>query len=263
MAKVPRKVAGFVEKKRYITVDEIVDRFGYKRTTAYAYLSRLEKEGILTRIGYGRYKVGRATLAEPRLTPRMKSIGRLIREKIPFGDFVIWDMENLAEFSHYAIGRNVVFIEAGGDLVSKIGDALLEQGIRPMIEPTKEELGKLFTYFEEPVLILKRREVYATERVDNLLVPRFERMLVDLYFLITRMGFPFPPDELGRILYNVLRDRALNLDRLKKYASRRGLKEEISLLLRRLREEYPELDIPIEEGRGTEKMIEEIVKGAV
>ncbi len=262
---VPEKVIEYVNSREYIRVDDLEERFAFKKSTSYSYLSRLEKRGVISRIGYGRYKVGKVEHIEVSIMPRTRKIVEIIRKKMPFAEFVIWSTENLSDFTHYTIGKNIVFIEAEHRLTGKIKDALLDHDVRAIVEPTKVELKEVFTYFNEPVLILKRREKYATQKIDGILVPQIERMLVDLYFLITRKKLPFPPDELGRILYNILYDRTLNLERLKRYASRRLLTEEISVLLSRFKREYPDLDIPfLEEKLETkEKVIDEIVKGAL
>ncbi len=113
-------------------------------------------------------------------------------------------------------------------------------------------------------MIFQRKEAYATVTQNRVRIPLPERMVVDLYFYITRLGFPHPPDEFGRILYNILKTKPLNVDMLRKYASRRGLREDISNLLFRMRGRYPELEIPeLEEGvSDTEAIMEEIVMGA-
>ncbi len=263
MKEVPGKIAKYLSSTSYVSVEDLVERFGYKKTTAYAYLSRLSKKGKVSRVGCGKYRVGKIQVAEPPLPPRVKEVANVILKKMPFSEFVVWGTENLADFSHYVVGRDVVFVEAKNQLVPKIVDTLLEGGVKAIVEPSKEEFKNLFTYFDRPVVVFKRREKYAAVKKSNLLLPRLERTLVDQYYCITRRGFPFPLDEFGRIFYNVLRDRVLNIDMLKKYASRRGLRDEMSALIVRFKEEYPELEMwPQGEKGASADLIEEIVKGA-
>jgi DNA-binding transcriptional ArsR family regulator len=264
MSGVPKDVLSYVKGKKFVTVGDLMERFGYKRATAYSYLSRLRKDGIVSRVGYGRYLVGEFKPRSFVVTPRVSRIVNVIRKKMPFVEFTIWSTENLAPFSHYAVGRDVVFLEADRRTSKKIREVLLEDGIRSLTEPSRGQLNDVFSLLEEPVVIFQRKEAYATRMENRVRLPSLERMLVDLYFYITRFGFPYPPGEYGRLLYNVLKSVTLNIDMLKRYASRRGVREEISLLLSGMRDRYPELDIPEPGERPPEadEMLAEMVRGA-
>ncbi len=261
---VPEKVLDYVRDKKFITVNSLIERFDFKRATAYNYLSRLKKKGIVSRVGYGRYKIGEYKPISPAMVPRVNRIVDTIREKMPFAEFTAWSTENLASFSHYAIGKDVIFIDADRRVSGKIREILLENNIRSLLEPSRGELSEVFTLLEEPLVIFQRKEAYATAMQNRVRIPLPERMIVDLYFYITRLGFPYPPDEFGRILYNILKTETMNIDMLRKYASRRGLREEISGLLSRMKDRYPELEIPEleEETPEIEAIIQEIVVGA-
>ncbi len=280
---VPQKVIDYVGKKKFATVDDLVERFGFTRLTAQNYLSRLKKRGIVSRVGYGRYRFEAQPLspglsvaesdrylfedyrsAPPSLVERVKSIVDVIRARMPFVEFSVWSTENLAEFSHYAIGKDVVFIEAERGVSKKIREVLLEKNIRSLIEPSGGELMDIFIQMEAPLVIFRRKETYATIKKEGVRIPLLERMMVDLYFYITRLEFPFPRDEYGRMLYNVLKAGRLNFDTLMRYASRRAVREEMSILLSMMRRRYPELPLP-EVGAaasGIEATLEEMVKGA-
>ncbi|MEE8167705.1 MAG: DUF6577 family protein [Candidatus Hydrothermarchaeales archaeon] len=261
---VPQMVLDYVEGKNFVTVEDLLERFGFKRVTAYNYLSRLKKKGIVSRVGYGRYRVGTYKPTPSSMVTRVKRIVDIVREKMPFIEFSIWSIGNLAEFSHYAIGKDVAFIEADKRTSRKIRDVLLEKNIHSLVEPSRGELGDIFSLLEEPLIIFQRREAYATIKKDRVRIPLLERMMVDLYFYITRLGFPYPPDEYGRMFYNILKARTLNFDMLRKYASRRSVREEMTSLLSRMREKYPELSIPElgERALEVETILEEIVRGA-
>jgi len=183
---------------------------------------------------------------------------------MPFVEFTVWSTETLAPFSHYAIGRDVVFLEADKGTSKKIRDALLENNIRSLTEPSKEQLSDVFSLLEEPVVVFRRKETYATRMDNRVRLATLERMLVDLYFYITRLEFPYPPDEYGRLVYNVFKTRTLNVDMLRKYASRRGVRGEMDLLLSKMRDRYPDLEIPEleEKVQGIEAILEEMVGGA-
>jgi hypothetical protein len=67
-------------------------------------------------------------------------------------------------------------------------------------------------------------------------VASVERSLIDLYFESTRRRIPFPEEEVGRIMGNAIRTGHLDLSRMTKLASRRGVAGEIRAILRVERE---------------------------
>lgn len=264
MSNIPQKVLDYIEKKESVTTEELTERFGFKRITAYNYLSRLRKEGFLTRVGHGRYRLGNYERISLDTSPRVKQITNLIKERMPFIEFTIWSTEDLATSSHYAMGKNVVFIEANKRVSQKIKDVILENNIRSLVEPSKKRMSDIFYLLEEPVVIFQRKDSYATFTQNNIRFPQPEKMIIDLYFYITRLDFPYPPDEYGRVLYYILKNKNLNFDRLKRYASRRGLNEEFSNLLSRMKDKYPELNIPrLKKASEIEATLNEIVEGAL
>ena len=58
-----------------------------------------------------------------------------------------------------------------------------------------------------------------------------ERGLVDLYFESTRRRIPFPEIEVGRIMRDAMKLGGLDISRLTKLASRRGIAGEIRAIL--------------------------------
>ena len=61
--------------------------------------------------------------------------------------------------------------------------------------------------------------------------PEPERLIVDVYFALTRKALNFSAYELGVILGNALRMGDIDLRRLLTYSSRRGVGTEITLIL--------------------------------
>ncbi len=144
----------------------------------------------------------------------------------------------------------------------------MENNIRSLVEPSKRRMSDIFSLLEEPVIVFpivfQRKDAYATFTQNNLRFPQPEKMIVDLYFYITRLDFPYPPDEYGRVLYYILKNKNLNFDRLKRYASRRGLNEEFANLLSKMKDKYPELKIPrLKKASEIEDTLNEIVEGAL
>lgn len=256
---VPRSILEYVNSKNEITIDDLVENFKIQKISARNYLSRMEREGLIVRVGYGKYERDATTYPSSFISERAKSINEIIRKKMPLADFVIWNTENLSFFTHYNIGKDLTIIEGDKNTIYVIRDVLLENGIKAIVNPLKKEMNESIWYFENPVLLFTRKENYATVLVDNNRVPTIERMITDLYFLITRKELSFPLSEFGKILINVLSKTTLNFDKLNRYAERRNLNAEISLILYELKYKYPDIKIPEEVVKGW-KMIKKLLE---
>jgi hypothetical protein len=263
---VPEKVIKYIQGVDCVTIEDVMDKFGISRISSKNYLSRLSREGMISRTNTGTYVVVPKEKPQIEISSELQRIAESIEERLFDVEFVLWGTEFLAPYSHYALGKEITFIDSRKISLSKIRDILLSKNYQVIIEPSKEDFQKLFLYFEKPILLFAREEMYATQQMNSLRIPTFERIFVDLYFLITRRDFPFPPDELGRILYNFLEVNELKYTTMFRYASRRGIRDEIVILLFSFYREYEDLGIPEEifiEGKKRCKLFDEIVKGAL
>jgi len=124
-------------------------------------------------------------------------------------------------------------------------DTLIQTGKKPILLPKPAEMSNVISLIDEPLFLIGRSEKYGAAIIDGYRVPYPERALVDLYYLLTRRSFPFAADEFGRIIYNMLEQSSrFNYQRCLRYASRRRLRDEFLTIFFRLKQEYPELDIP-------------------
>lgn len=240
---IPKNIIEYVNSKKEITIDDLVENFKIEKISARNYLSRLERQGLIVRIGYGKYEKDATTYPTNFISEKTKNINEIIRKKMPLADFVIWNTENLSFFTHYNIGKDLTIIEGDKNTIYAIRNILLENNLKAIINPSKKEMNESIWYFENPILLFTRKEDYATVFVDNIKVPTIERMVVDLYFLITRKELSFPLSEFGKILLNVLSKTTLNFDKLNRYAGRRNLNAEILLILYELKYKYPDIKV--------------------
>ena len=61
-----------------------------------------------------------------------------------------------------------------------------------------------------------------------------ERAIVDMYFEVTRYRIPFSEMEVGRIIANVFREEKVDISRLLRFASRRGIRSEFESIVKEL-----------------------------
>jgi hypothetical protein len=257
---VPNRVLDYISKRDFVSLDDLMDDLNVSRITAKNYLSRLESLDMVKRVGRGLYQVGGGKTAEVELNPGVLKLTQTLKDRFQFADLVVWSLSMLSDYSHYAIGRDLMFVEADISLSGSIRDYLQEKGYYPILNPEKRDYREYTNYPAEPVFILERGERYAVKGYT----PSPEKVWVDVYYLVTRKGLSFSPGELGIIFANMLRGEGMNFNRLRRYAQRRGVGNEVIVFLCGLRRVYPN-QVPegaLGEGVGTMKVIEEMTEAA-
>ena len=228
---VPQKVVEYVTRHETISVEEVMQDLNVSRITAKNYLSRLAKMDILKRIGRGLYQVGKGATATVRLPPELSLIAQETRERFPMAQFTIWSINMLADYAHYAVGRDLIVLETDKILSASIRDALLEKRYRAILNPEKRDFREYAYSGEKTIFILERNEKYGLFAIDEILIPTPERVWLDIYYLVTRKELSFSPSELGLIFANMLRKEGVNFNRFLRYAQRRNLRDEMIIFL--------------------------------
>jgi hypothetical protein len=263
-AHVPEKVMNYVEGQETISIEDVMRDFDVSRITAKNYLSRVARMNLIKSVGRGLYQRGRGTTAVVELPPELSQLAQYLRESFPMTSFVIWSLDMLADYTHYSISRNLVFLEADKTLSTSMRDALLRKGYHVILDPENRDFREYAYYNEKLLFILERKEEYGLAKVGKFSIPTLERIWLDLYYFITRRELSFSPSELGAIFGNMLNRDGINFNRLLRYASRRGLRDEVIIYLYSLKKSS-QLPIPNDVLAGRRealKIIEEMVVGA-
>ena len=261
---VPQKVVEYVTRHETISVEEVTQNLGVSPTTAKNYLSRLAKMDIVKRIGRGLYQIGKGATATISLSPELSLLAHEIRERFPIVQFTLWAINMLADYAHYAVGRDLTVLETDRTLSASIRDAFMERGYRTILNPEKRDFREYAYSSEKVIFILERSEKYGLFEVNGILVPTPERLWLDIYYFITRKELSFSPGELGLIFANMLRKDGVNFNRFLRYAQRRNLRDEMIIFLHSLKQSS-QLHIPdalLVGKREALKIINEMVEGA-
>ncbi|MFP3952471.1 MAG: DUF6577 family protein [Candidatus Bathyarchaeia archaeon] len=253
---VPGKVLEYVRDREEVSVDGLMDELGIARISARNYLSRLSGQGVLVRTGRGRYRMGCSGTRNIDIPPNVREVNEMLMERFPVGDFVVWSLGMLSNYSHYTLGRDLITVEADERLAPKIRDVLLKSGYNAVLDPGKKEYGGYPLY--QYLFVVKRKERYGV--TGN--YPRLERLLVDVYFDITRNELSFSPSEYGVILGNALRTGKPDPEVIIKYASRRGIKVEVAVTLYEVMKRL-KLGTDVFYKKDAQQVAEEIISGAL
>jgi len=268
---VPAKIENYVQTKQVISTKEVAQTFNLTQTTAMNYLSRLAKTGQIKNISKGTYQTKnnnkQQTTTNPSLPQDLLNIVNQINTAMPMTKITTWSLQMISNYTHYMIGKNLMFIETTKTLSNSIRDLLLSKGYHAVLSPQKRDYQQYALYPQTPLFILERKEAYALTQQDNYFTPTIERLWVDIYYYSSRKDLAFDSFELGLIFATMVEQGVINFDRLLRYATRRGCFNEILLFLYELRKQNSKLNQIIEEGnlfgrREVFTVIDAMVEGA-
>ncbi len=214
------------------TVQEAKKTLPVSRPFLFKILHELVQGGYLTRLGRGIYALNgsQSKLAVPLSEAGRKIHRALYSEGI---DFAITGLDVLLPFTHHLLVRFPHLVYVGRGSAEWARETLRRGDFACLIEPTEKEIGIGLELVEELAPSLSRGSelVILRETSDFYAVTRgvasVERALIDLYFESTRKGYPIHVTEVGRILFNALRNTRINYTRLMRWAMRRGIDAEI------------------------------------
>jgi hypothetical protein len=201
---------------------EMAAALGISHRSALLYLSRLETKGLISKLMRGRY-----VSALPTPSKKALNIARLLAHEMPLTRVVVWGTDSLAPFSHHMLPRPVIFVETEAEDAPSAGDVLREKGYKVVLEPTAKEYRSSVELGVEVFVRNARSRWGAIPWKKNVSLAILEKMFVDLYFLVTRKGFPLPRVEVAKALRAAIGQKAVRPETVRRYAIRRNVYPEL------------------------------------
>lgn len=206
-----------------------MEAMGISRRSALIYLSRMERKGAISKLMRGRYV---SAIRKP--SWRVLKVIRVLARELPLTALEVWSTDVLIHFSHHIPARFFVFVDARPQDAPSVLDALKEAGMKAVAEPARGNYGVPVEMGAE-VFVRRRKTLRGTMPwKGNVSLVILERVLVDLYVLSARDGFPLPKEDIAGAVAMAVGQGAADRRTLRRYATRRYV--------------YPELKKAIEGG---------------
>jgi len=241
MSNIPKKIQNNIfNSEGVITTQGLVEKFDIKKNTAAIYLSRLTRDGLITRIGRGIYLSSKETNINLEIDPDVRKVHKIIRDTLPYLDFVIWSIFNLRKLFHLIPIKNYIFIEAEDIFeLTTIKELLFDHDIESIINPEKKDFENISYRKEVPVMLFKKKNSYGIIKIDDINMPIFERCIIDLYYYMTRKHLNYPYEELRNNLINLIKAGKFNFNFALRYAKIRHIEIELLLIISKLQQILP------------------------
>ncbi|MEO8785699.1 MAG: DUF6577 family protein [Chitinophagaceae bacterium] len=200
---------------------------GIKPTTVNWRVYVLVQEGLLKRVGRGKFTLGDVKNYVPEISSTTKSIFRKLKLNFPYANSCVWDTSVLNEFMLHQPNQFYVLVETDKDTTDAVFYFLRELKKSVFINPTNDILEK-YAVTEGEVFVVKPLVSEApTQTINGVETASLEKMLVDIFCddvtFSAQQGA-----EMRTIFKDAFNKNAINQSKILRYADRRGKKNELS-----------------------------------
>ena len=187
----------------------------------------LVQQGILQRIGHGKYSFGKAKHYMPEVNAQMKQIGQTINERFPFIKYCQWELSPVNAFAQHLINFNVLFVDVERDAMESVYYELKETESKVMLV---QNLYDNISEFADNVIVRPLVTESPIAKIENVYVASLEKILVDLYS--DKEFVSFQGNEIYHIFERAFEAYTINEQTMLRYAGRKTKREEIETILK-------------------------------
>jgi len=182
------------------------------------------QNGILQRVGRGKFKFGKERNYLPEVSPLMKSVYSKIKKEFPYTVISIWNTSSLNEFMIHQPFKFYNVLEIEKEAMDSIFYFLKDLNFSVFLEPTIDILEK-YTPDNKQIIIIKPLISEAPLiTVNEIATASIEKMLVDI-FCDTITFSAQQGSEMRTIFETAFTKYTINQSKMLRYASRRRKKE--------------------------------------
>ena len=185
------------------------------------------KEGVLQRIGRGKFKLGEDKKYIPDISSVTKSIFKTLKAEFPYANLCVWNTSVLNEFMQHQPNRFFLLIETDKETTNSAFYFLREIKKSVFIEPTNDILEKYIVNEKEVFVIKPLISEAPTQNINKVKTATLEKILVDI-FCDDVIFSAHQGAEMRTIFKEAFTKYTINQSKMLRYADRRRKKEELN-----------------------------------
>jgi len=197
-----------------------------KTTVSWRIYSLIE-QGVLKRIGRGKYSFGTVQSFIPKVSNKMKQVGQTIKKKFPFIKYCQWELSSVNMFSQHLINFNVFFVDVERDVVESVYYELKENHSKVMMV---QNLYDNLSEFSNTIIVRPLVTDSPIQKNENTYVITLEKFLVDL--CTDKEFISFQGNEIYHIYENAFQAYTVNQQTMLRYAGRKTKREEVENIIK-------------------------------
>jgi hypothetical protein len=194
-------------------------------------LNRLLKSGQLIRIERGVYKLPDDARKDFSVicTEDMRRINQQIKTQFPFVDYCLWSVSTLMPYMHHIPNLNLLFVDVEREVAESFFNLLnADSNKRVFLMPTLTDFERYIST-NDAIIIRPLISESPLQLVEGINTPTLEKILVDI---VGDIEFYFlQGSEINYVYTTIFESHSVNKNKLLRYATRRGRKDEVEQLL--------------------------------
>ncbi|MFA6404193.1 MAG: DUF6577 family protein [Salinivirgaceae bacterium] len=188
---------------------------------------KLVQNGVIKRIGRGKFTLGAGRIYISSISSKLKSINSKLKKEFPYLKVCIWNTSAFNEFMIHQPGRFYILIEVEKEATQPVFFFLKENKYSVFVEPSMEVITN-YVPDEKETLIVKSLVTEAPIQIVNgIHTPVIEKMLVDIFcdniIFAAQQG-----SEMRTIFNEAMNKYEVNINRMLRYANRKRKKNGLS-----------------------------------
>jgi hypothetical protein len=195
-------------------------------------LNRLLKSGQLIRFERGVYKLPDDARKDFSVvcSEEMRKINQQIKTQFPFVDYCLWPGSALMPYMHHIPNLKLMFVDVEREVAESVFNLLnSDSNKRVFLMPSLTDFERYISA-NEAIVIRPLISESPLQLVEGINTPTIEKILVDI---VGDIEFSFlQGSEIDHVYTTIFERHSVNKNRLLRYATRRGRKEEVEQLLR-------------------------------
>jgi hypothetical protein len=187
----------------------------------------LKKKGTIQEVRKGIYKISQKQKYKPFIDERIKEIYKTIAGQYSEIKLVIWSTSWINSFSLHQTFQNFIILETEGDVLESLFYKMKEMKLpNVFLKPDASMLERYIVGEQEPIVIKNLITKAPTKKLDHIIVPTVEKILVDL-FADEKIFYMYRGHEMKEIFRNAITLYEINFTKMLYYANRRGKRIEM------------------------------------
>jgi len=197
-----------------------------KKTTVNWRIYTLVQEGILDRVGRGKYSLGKVDTYIPEISSKLNSVYKKMKSDFPFLTVCLWSTSVFNEFMLHQPGRYYQLIEVDKDAMESVFYYLKDRNYSVFMEPSEQLIRRYMIDEKEPWIVKSLVSEAPTQLVNNIPTVTIEKLLVDIFcdpiIFNAQQG-----SEMNHIFIEAFEKYSISESKMLRYASRRRKKKEL------------------------------------
>lgn len=193
------------------------------------HIKKLIGQNYISRLSRGVY--GRVEKSEfcPTLSNRLINVYSDVTAAFPLIDVTVLSGNDISSLQHHISANNAIYVEVPKDATEAVFHYLSDRKKRVYHNPTANFMSDYVDLSEKSIIVKTLTTESPIRTINGIRTPALEKILVDI-----NIGSDFyylQGDEAFYIMRNAMSLYSINIPRMLRYASRRGVKETMQTIL--------------------------------